>query len=74
MVISALPLDVVTNLPVSILQARDYEQLKQSVLSAYERTKPELLEKLMKTTGRPSVYLQNNAGYSYAYRRGQRNY
>lgn len=43
------------------MQTKDYEKLKQSVLSAYEITKPELLEKQMKTAiaDCPSVYLQN---------------
>lgn len=57
-IISTLPHKAVTILPASILQYKDYEQLKQSVLSAYEMTKPELLEKLMKTTtvsGHPLV-------------------
>lgn len=60
-VIPSLPSEVVKNLSASILQSKDYEQLKQYVLS-YGRTKPRLLDKLMKTitiTGRPSVYLQN---------------
>ena len=38
--------------------------LRDSILSTYEKTKPELLDKLMKTTtisGRPSLYLQELA-------------
>lgn len=60
-VIISQPHDLITNFPPPILQSNDYEQLKQYVLSAYEITKPELLEKQMKTTiaDYSPVYLQN---------------
>lgn len=59
-VLIALTPDVVTNLHASVLQSKDYKHSKQSVMSAYEKTKLELLEKLTKTTtivGCLSVYL-----------------
>ena len=45
----------------TLLDGRNYDQLKTAVIASYESTKPELFEKLIsKTTmsGRPSVYLQ----------------
>ena len=59
-VISALPAEIVTKLPPTVLQNKNYEELKTTVLNMYEKTKPELLDKLMKATtitGRPSIYL-----------------
>lgn len=43
-----------------VLESRNYTKLKESVVTAYKKTRPELLEKLMKTTalaGCP-LYLQ----------------
>ena len=63
-VLAALPAEVVAKLPASIINAKDYDMLRDSILSTYEKTKPELLDKLMKTTtisGRPSLYLQELA-------------
>lgn len=62
-VISALPAEVVAKLPNALIVATEpnYKELKEAVLNMHEKTKPELLERLMKTTsisGRPSVYLQ----------------
>ena len=60
-VISSLPAEVVAKIPITILESKKYEEIKQSLIEAHERTKPELLDKLMSTTtitGRPSTYLQ----------------
>ena len=60
-VIAALPAEVVGKLPASIIAEKDYDELKEAIMSTYEKTKPEMLDKLMKTTtlsGRPSLYLQ----------------
>ena len=60
-VISALPPDVVAKLSPQIHVDKDYEQLKTTVISIYEKTKPELFAKLIsetRMTGRPSLYLQ----------------
>jgi len=59
-VLAALPPDIVTKLPNSVLESEDYDVIKESIVSTYEKTKPEMLEKLMKNTtisGRPSLYL-----------------
>lgn len=59
-VISALPPDVVGRLSPTVLAAADYNTLKDAVKSIYEKTKPEILNKLMKhhsISGRPSLYL-----------------
>ena len=61
MVISSLPAEMVAKIPITILESKKYEGIKQSLIEAHERTKPELLDKLMSTTtitGRPSTYLQ----------------
>ena len=59
-VISHLPPDVVAKLSPAILTSQKYDELKDSVVSSYEKTKPELFSKLIsetKMTGRPSAYL-----------------
>lgn len=59
--LSLLPPNVAAILPADILSSLNYETLKEAVLSTYERTKPEMLDKLMSSaemTGRPSLYLQ----------------
>ena len=59
-ILSTLPANIVTKIPEKILLSNSYESLKEAVLSIYEETKPELLDKLMSSTsmsGRPSVYL-----------------
>ena len=59
-VLSALPQDVVGKLPAAVLTSANYDRLKESVQSIYEKTKPEILNKLMKNhhiSGRPSIYL-----------------
>ena len=60
-VIAALPAEVVCKLPAPIIDDKNYDRLKEAIIFMYERTKPEMLDKLMKTTsisGRPSLYLQ----------------
>ena len=62
-VIAALPAEVISRMPPTTLNldTSDYKTLKDGLISSYEKTKPELLDRLMKTTsisGRPSVYLQ----------------
>lgn len=60
-VISALPAEVVARLPVSIFEQKNYDCLKEAVVTMYEGSKPEMLDKLMNfnnITGRPSVFLQ----------------
>ena len=62
-VIAALPAEVVSRLPHCVIDASssNYEKLKEAVTGMFEKSKPELLENLMKTTsisGRPSLYLQ----------------
>ena len=59
-VISSLPPDVVGRLPPEVLDSASYDMLKETVISTYEKTKPEILSKLMRNhsiSGRPSIYL-----------------
>ena len=59
--ISALPAEIVSRLPTSVINSRSYDDFKVEILAMYERSKPEMLNKLMETTcihGRPSVALQ----------------
>lgn len=56
--LSALPPNLVTNIPSEVLEREDYEELKNKVC---EQTKPKMFEKLLQkttVTGRPSLYLQ----------------
>lgn len=60
-VLSSLPSTVLETLTPDIMDGEKYEDLKASVISFYEKTKPELFEKLISSTvmtGRPSVYLR----------------
>lgn len=60
-VITALPADLVSNLPADILEGNNFTNLKKAVIDIYEKTKPELFDKLISSTtmsGRPSIYLQ----------------
>ena len=62
-VIATLPSDVMSKLPRAITSASqsNYDILKDAVINMYEKTKPELLDRLMRTTsisGRPSAYLR----------------
>ena len=59
--LSHLPPSVVKLLPKRILTSKDYDCLKEAVINVYEKSKPELLDKLLKNsslTGRPSLFLQ----------------
>ena len=59
-VIANLPVRVLSKVPLTVINSQSYSELKDAVVSAYERTKPELLDSLMKSasiTGRPSAYL-----------------
>lgn len=59
--LSALPADVVSQLPDALIQAKDYASIKSAVIAFYEATKPELFEKLIRTTvmsGRPSANIR----------------
>lgn len=58
---SFLPADLSERLDDSLMQSKDYDQLKKAVIETYQKSKPELFEKLIndtKLTGRPSLYLQ----------------
>ena len=62
-VIAALPAEVVSRLNSNATDPTrtSYDELKQKVLGIYEKTKPEMLDKIMQNTamtGRPSIYLQ----------------
>lgn len=61
-VLAALPPDLVAKLSGFLLENRSYDNMKKEVISIYEKTKPELFDKLIKQTtmsGRPSHYLQD---------------
>ena len=60
--VSALPPTLINRLPISILNNRNYDELKATILNYVEKSKPELFESLMTPdilTGRPSVCLAN---------------
>ena len=60
--IAGLPASVIAQLPLDLLESMKYGDLKQNVVAYYEKTKPELLDKLMaetSITGRPSAYLRD---------------
>ena len=57
-VLSALPPNVVSQLPVDTLSSKSFTTLKPEIVQLFERTKPELFEQLISTakmTGRPSA-------------------
>lgn len=59
-ILSALPPNVVSQLPPTSLESQSFTQLKSEVLQLYERTRPELFEEIIskKTlTGRPSILM-----------------
>ena len=59
--VTGLPASVVSQLPQDIIASMKYENLKKEVLAYYEKTRPELLDKLMAETsisGKPSAYLR----------------
>lgn len=60
--LAALPPDTVSKLDATIISNEDFPALKEAVSSMYERTKPELFERLISkastsVTGRPSLFL-----------------
>ena len=60
-VLSALPPEIVTKIPASVLNEQSYDALKNALIQIHERTKQELFARLIsqtKMTGRPSYYLQ----------------
>lgn len=59
-VISSLPPEVITSIPPVVLQEKSFTSLKNTIIENYEKSKPELFEKLTSQcvmTGRPSAYL-----------------
>ena len=63
-ILASLPSEIVSKIPHTILQAANYDSLKNSVISTYEQSKPEMLDKLMTATsitGKPSAYLNELA-------------
>lgn len=59
--LSALPPNLVTNIPSDVIDNECYEDLIKTVIQSYEQIKPEIFEKLAQRTtmtGRPSLYLQ----------------
>ena len=59
-VVAALPSEVVGRLSPAVIATASYEELKAAVVNIYEKTKPEILNNLMKQrslSGRPSLYL-----------------
>lgn len=59
-VLSSLPADVVARVDPSVIAAHDFASLKSAVIEMFERTKPELFDKLISKsvmTGRPSEFL-----------------
>lgn len=60
-VLSSLATEVLDNVPSNIIDSENYDDLKKCIVSFYEKTKPELFEKLLSSTtmtGRPSAYLR----------------
>ena len=58
--LNALPHHIVGNLSQNVLNSHDYQTLKNEVLTSFEKSKPEMLDKLMSKrtiSGRPSIYL-----------------
>ena len=60
--LTALPPDTVCKLDSAVISNEDYDALKGAVSNLYERTKPELFERLISkahtsVTGRPSLFL-----------------
>lgn len=61
-VISVLPPDVISRLPADLLSGSDYNTLKAAVIDLFEKSKPEIFDKLISgtaMTGRPSLYLND---------------
>lgn len=59
-VLSSLPPDTIAHLPQEILIRKNFGSLQEAVTDMYEKTKPELFERLIskaRLTGRPSLFL-----------------
>lgn len=59
-VLSSLPPDTIAHVPHDVLSSKDFDQLQLAVTDMYEKTKPELFERLIsktRLTGRPSIFL-----------------
>ena len=59
-VLSSLPADVVARVDPTVIAGQDFARLKEAVIEMFEKTKPELFEKLISKsvmTGRPSEFL-----------------
>ena len=59
--LALLPGSVVALIPESAHEGANYETLKKAVISSFEKSKPEILDKLLsstKLTGRPSIFMQ----------------
>lgn len=59
--LSHLPTNIICKLTKEILESKDYNLLKDSVTSTYERSKSEMFEELLSATkmsGKPSIFLQ----------------
>ena len=60
-VLSSLPAETVARIDSTTLSEKKYETLKNEIVAMYEKTKPELFDKLTSSTpmtGRPSLYLE----------------
>lgn len=57
--LAALPLDIIVKIQTTILHSKDYDILKEAVINSYEKSKLEMLDKLMSSTITrcPSMYL-----------------
>ena len=58
--ITAIPHTILNTITESIIQKKDYNELKDAVLTTYEKSKPEMFEKLISKTvmtGKPSLFL-----------------
>ena len=66
-VISGFPPEVLNRIPKTILDSHDYEQLKAYVINIFEKSKPELFNKLVSNVplaGKPSIRLQSLMDYA----------
>ena len=59
-VLSSLPPDTIAHVSPDVLAGKDFDKLQEAVTDMYEKTKPELFERLIskaRLTGRPSLFL-----------------
>ena len=60
--LAAIPCSVASKLNAEICKQGNYEQLKENILDLFERSKPELFERLLTThhlVGKPSIFLHD---------------